>query len=560
MTKIHRVDLVYRVQIGDSEREFVLDFNLLDLPEHIASALKRALIAHLGHNAFDTQRKAFQALKLLAQSLRETGKDTKLLLSANVMYDFAEWLNKSPRGSSAQAALNTVKNLLSWCQRNTVDVIDPNATFVVGRIRDASSKARTALEGSVLKLVLRACYKEIEVIESQLKRTREILSGDLALMTADERNLAILMRELLTLGNGKLPPQRLVNRSGNAYARRIEELGGHRAISKLLWLSPDGLVPFYIAILIQTSGNPDAIKNMTRDCITSHPLRTDIERLVWVKPRSSKEQMVDFPIGRKWSAPSIVRRLLALNAEFLDECPISIKNRLFICHNPQARHISVPADDAFLRGLKTFINKYNLPSFQFKDLRKAGAVQHHQAAGTILAAKARLNHSSVQTTVRYTDLSDLADQHDAVIHRFQGEIIRLSTSKTVVKSKEESTQNNKSAGADTIFGFKCKDPLSGISPGSTSGSLCLQFSRCATCPGAIVPVDNPEVIARILGALAALEQARKAALTEGWWPRYERLYEPTRLIIVTELLPAVHASVRELAESKVLRHAVPFLE
>jgi hypothetical protein len=353
----------------------------------------------------------------------------------------------------------------------------------------------------------------------------------------------------------------VVNRSGNAFARRIEDFGGHRTLTKLLWLSSEAMFPFYLAVLVQTSGNPDAIKELTRSCIVPHPLRSDLERLVWFKQRSSSEQRADFPAGRAWSAPSLVRRLCLLNECLLPWCEQPrLRDRVFICYNGVHRTTSIPSPSTFQDALINFIARNRLPAFQLKDIRSSGAVEHHLAAGTVNAAKERLNHKSLATTTRYTSLADRRDEHDRVIRHFQGEIVRLSMLTEVEPTMANASFENVAPGADTVFGFRCKDPWSGLAPGSTPGSPCLQFSRCATCPGALIPVDDPVVVARLLATLSALEETRKLAFSAGWSQRYLALYEPTREILISQVLPAVHPAIKEIAMSLNVCQVVPPLE
>lgn len=558
----HR-DVIIHIRSSDSESEgkLILDFAILNLPSVVATGLMRALVSEMGHNLFDTQRKAFKALRLLAQYLHEQKKADIAPLPADIFHGFARWLSESSRGSSAQAALNTIKRLLSWCQRNTAGVVSPKATFRFQLIRDTNAPGKPAAELD-LKKILTACYREIDFIEKRLETGRRLIAGEC--LDPEEQKKHTLVRELLHIGKGSLPTQYIVNRSGNAYARRIEELGGHQAISRMLWLSPEDLLPFYLAVLVQTSGNPDAIKGLKRQSIHPHPLRADLERLQWMKQRSGKEQYADFPIGRHWSAPSLVRRIMMLNHDLLDKCEARFQTSVFISQNPRARNVRVPAKDVFHKELLRFIERNSLAPFHFRDVRKAGAREHHRAAGSIMAAKERLNHESVVTTSRYTSLGDRAKSHEDVIRRFQGEIVRLSMASPGTSSMAApstiATASKVSQTAETVFGFKCKSPLSGIVNGSSEGKLCLQFTRCATCPGAVVTVDDPDVVARLLAASTALEDAKNRAVSEGWWPRYALLYEPTREILETQLLPTIHPLIKDLAAKIAVSRFIPILD
>ena len=214
--------------------------------------------------------------------------------------------------------------------------------------------------------------------------------------------------------------------------------------------------------------------------------------------------------------------------------------------------------------LDEFIKRHKLPAFDFKDLRSAGARAHERAAKSIRAAQQRLNHSSAATTSLYTDDKNLSDHHDRTIRQFQGEFVRLSlqvgASESTGATAPTRAETQPSRPAPTIFGFQCKDPVGGLLPGTRPGVVCLHFFRCATCPGSLVPLDDVRIIARLLSGLSALSEAGETAFREGWGQRFKELYEPTKQILETEVLPLVDPSVLEKAKSLVVWDAIPRLE
>lgn len=534
-----------------------IDFNDLKLKFKVALALKRALRAEVGHNLPDTQKKAFHALKLLTVYLQQRGQAHLQPLPVDVATGFTVWLEASNRGPSAQAALKMVCRLLAWCQRNVPGIVSEQASFWVSTIRDTNSPKRVAARPD-LKMILAACYRKIGAIEKRLEIGRRLISGEN--LSPAEKHVSELVRDLLILGKGFLPKQRLVNRSGNSFARRIEELGGYRPLARMLWLCPEDIFPFYVAVVAQTSGNPDAIKMLSRSCLHQHPLRSDLERIQWVKKRGGREQFADFPAERQWSAPSILRRLMKLNEPLLSLCEPAHRGKIFITYCPWSRTVKAADKDVLLVELDSFVKENGLTSFQFRDLRHAGARAHHIASGSILAAKRRLNHQSLDSTVRYTNLEDRAREHESLISRFQGEMVQLSIRKPVEKKLNGNLGASAQKLADTVFGFGCKDPLAGVHPASTKGKACLQFAGCATCPGAMIILDDPKVVARLMATSGALEATKKRAIAEGWWPRYEMLYEETRQILAVEIMPAIHPSVLTAASRIDVQRLIPVLE
>lgn len=549
-------DLVLNIGPEDVDGHRI-DFSELKLNRTVALAFKRALRAEVGHNLLDTQKKAFKALKLLAEYLHLRKQAHLLPMPIDVATGFTEWLKASNRGPSAQSALKMVCRLLSWCQRNLKGVVSEQASFWVSTIRDTNTPKRVAAQPD-LKVILAACYRQIEAIEKRLEVGRRLVAGEN--LSPAEEPVSELVRDLLFLGKGVLPKQRIVNRSGKSFSRRVEELGGYRALSRMLWLCPEDLFPFFVAVVAQTSGNPDAIKILARDCIHQHPLRSDLERIHWIKKRAGREQFSDFPVGRRWSAPAILRRLMKLTEPILYWCGPAHVNKVFVSYCPYGRKAKGPDKNILLDELDSFIKKHRLVSFQFRDLRHAGARAHHKASGSIVSAKRRLNHMSVESTVRYTNLEDRAHEHELLINRFQGELVHLSTRKPFEKIPSENWNQPSPGSVDTVFGFGCKDPLAGLHPASTKGKTCVQFAGCATCPGAMIVLDDPTVVARLMATSFALEETKKRAIAEGWWPRYDLLYEETRQILCDQILPAVHPSIRAVASSIDIQRLIPVLE
>jgi hypothetical protein len=87
--------------------------------------------------------------------------------------------------------------------------------------------------------------------------------------------------------------------------------------------------------------------------------------------------------------------------------------------------------------------------------------------------------------------------------------------------------------------------MGGIGKGAKKGQLCEQFHRCATCPGALIILDDVRIVARLMRAHNELLVAKQRSLAEGWWPRYEVYYLPTLKIIETEILSAVTEDVKK---------------
>ncbi|MEM8511682.1 hypothetical protein RCH14_000973 [Massilia sp. MP_M2] len=175
------------------------------------------------------------------------------------------------------------------------------------------------------------------------------------------------------------------------------------------------------------------------------------------------------------------------------------------------------------------------------------------------SARLRLNHKDARTTQIYTPLSDRADEHAKVIRKYQGQLIKMSL-EYGKKDDGPHNKNSEDKPAQTVFGFGCKDPFAGIARESAKGKLCMNFAGCATCPGAIVVLDDVNSVARLLASQQALINARIRALNQGWWPRYKSLYADTLRIIESDLLPRIHPDIVELASKISKNTSLPHLD
>ncbi|MDR7332717.1 hypothetical protein [Roseateles asaccharophilus] len=532
------------------------DFTAAGFKPELANALARAIVGQFGHTSLEAQRQSWRCLRKLSAFLNAAGVEQKPNLPHDVLSRFRDWLAVSGLASStAQSTLNVVSATLAWCYRNVPAVLSPATSLLVQGFVRTAPVVRPPLTPAELKAILAACYADIEETEAKLAAGRRIIEGRPA--NAEEAELAPIVSKLLELGGGDLPRLRDIFSSRVGLGTRVFKMGGTDMLLGRLWLTTEAIFPFYVAILAQTSGNPYAILAMQRGCLRDHPLREDLERVVWLKLRSHSEQHAEFPKGRTWSAPELCRRLMALNEGLLEQCIPEDRDKLFICKKKKIREVGAMKFQMMHVLLDQFIGRHQLPGFDFKDLRKAGAAAHHQATGSVVAAQRRLNHRSVVTTARYTRIEDRSDAHDAVIRKFQGQLMSGVVREGAVR---DSTVKQRPAGHETVFGFSCADPFAGVAPGSIVGKPCLQFHRCATCPGALITLDDATVVARLLATGRALDEARERSLKEGWWPRFKEAYEPTRLILQDELLPAVAPAIREKALSLPTAAAMLHLE
>ncbi|WP_298435741.1 hypothetical protein [Ottowia sp.] len=547
---------------ADGTEITTLDFGELDLHPELRSGLMRALVACYGHTAVGMQRSVFTAIRVFAGFLVGIGWHKTLPLPAQALQRFRdEMVERSESMGNAAAYFATVSRLLQWCARNLTWLISRKAVLKVPPVpRDTRRRApaRTTPTENDLKAVLRSCYAAIDEVEGQLALGQRLLNG--GANSDEERELCDLLHRCLAVGGGTLPKQRSLPKLERGLRNRTANAGGMRRLTSMLWLTTQGVFVYYLAILIQTSGNPLAILDLKVDCIRPHPLRDDLERLVWSKPRARREQLADFPRDRGRSAPALCRRLIELTAPLRDRAPARERDHLFLAVRQNDRRVRALSAGIIDLYAEQFQLAQGLTPFLLREFRRGGAKAHHQATGDIATAQQRLNHRSAATTAQYTGLGDVANRHEAVVRRFQGEFVRLAMGRSGRSKLAADSGEARTLPADTMFGFKCRDPYSGMAEGSRRGALCQQFSQCASCAGAIITLDDPKVVARLVATVRELTHLHARAVQEGWQARFLAIYEPTRRIIEKELLPAVAASVLDRATGFAIQYPIPHLD
>lgn len=532
---------------NDGEREAnIQDRNQLGLDKLLEDGLYDALNALNGGLSLESRNQFKRHVRTFAKFLCAHKISTPL--PDDVLLRFKQHLmqlNNSPRYNAQihQCCLR----ILKWLERNTDGIVQRLQETVSVRFYQPKIEVLPSnLQSSDLKAILRSAYQDMEDIEERFTSTwQRVVDGT--------HEHIKLIREILHEGDS-LPLKKRMELRGTVLAQ-IQKGVGLRELRAMLFPTAADIFPYYIAILCQCSANPMAIRHLRRDCILPHPLRADRERITWDKPRAGHEQRADFNVKRPYSAPNLVRRLARLNSRLADAADEHNKTLLFIAYGNAG--VTVPSWQA-LHGIhQNFIAKHKLKQHFLKDFRKAGAELHAAASGTLLRAKSRLNHQSVQTTRDYVSPKILAELHDDRISMHQSRLHEMTARMPIENADQTAIARTESS--ETVFGFTCKDPWSGIQKGE-EGKRCMKFTGCATCPGAVVILDDVHVVTRLLAAVAQLTEAKQRATKEGWLDRYNALYEATLNIIESDLLPKVSGPILERAKMTFDKKRVLFLE
>ncbi|MBU0537698.1 MAG: hypothetical protein KKG73_04585, partial [Gammaproteobacteria bacterium] len=515
---------IVELWVGDNtEAMSIHDFQAAGFSENIAEAVARSFVALQGGNTVESQNAHWRLLRKFGNFIAQTYGDIKII-PINCLSDFEAHLAESKIALRTSGnAYNAAYGVLNWLLRNAPKLIDNRIIIERGQVASRSysiSLPRSEPpDEALITRILSCCYEEIDATQAARRIIRSIP------LKTESDEFSEILRFLLKAGEGRLPTmaQLCSVPGGQGVKKELSKYGG--VVEIYSYISMRELFSYYLAILVQASANPQSLREADKNCIIEIPFREDLERFVWEKKRSGRLQTPDFSKNKEWAAPNIARKLLAENSELRDLAPLRYRDALFICRT-SAMNVSIPSWQSIHNCLREFQKQHELPFFTLTDLRRAGAVMHHKAGRSILAAQQRLQHKSPLVTQKYTALEDLSVHHNNKIRKFQG--LMIQTARKVISSDTSLNKKSQGRNAETLFGFQCKDPLAGLADGSRPGVTCPKFQQCSSCSGAIVVVDDPSNVARLISAAEHLSVERERAISEGWSKRFDYLYQPTK--------------------------------
>ncbi|WP_265211687.1 hypothetical protein [Herbaspirillum lusitanum] len=536
-----------------------IDLSNTLLSSNLATGFLRAIAALHGHSTVKSQVATLYRLRYFVSFLEKSGLSSRESLPNDVMHEFHRWLCKTHLMNTTQRAIqNEVLAVLRWCHRNFSRIVALDMDFKVPEIslnKDSISH-RKRLDEIFVKQVLAICYQKIEAIEIRILYGRALLErSDLS---EEDQKISYIFKSLLRVGSGLVPQIDDINRPGIKLLGLVRNTGGLKRYRKLFAICLEDILPFYLVVLIQSAGNAASIISMDRDSIRQHPLRDDLEFLDWNKLKVRREQRVDFPKDKHWSAPNVLRKLIQLNENLCSLAESSEQSKAFLALGSISQVAAVPSRQTLHNALADFISESHLSDFDFADWRHTNAELHFKKTGNVKVSQQRLNHQSVKTTSRYISSKEFSETEYRALHWFQGSLEKKArgTSPDKELHKEISGKGRQ----ETVFGFSCRDPFSGLDGITESGQRCLSFTKCCTCPGAVITLDDVHVIARILSAKTTLEKAKNSADIEGWGARFQALYADTLLTINNSILPFVPESVVVKARDLAMRYPTLELE
>jgi len=546
-----------------------IDFRDLGLPKEVRYALADAFWNHVGAREPAAIRFQWYHLRCFGRFVAQTQSVRRLAdLDRTLLLRYIEWLGQqltssgTPWSKSSRAvAYTALRKLLQWLERCRPGAIKPISypyNPFPGRRREAKPRKRLSVQH--LRAILRACETDIEN------------SRALRLKVSEERRIARARKGSLLSCRGALleyidqhcggimPPHR------SAKFRKIELAlaahGGRPEIAPCLYPTSDTLMAYYIAILIHTAGNPEAIAALGIDCLRPLPLLDEREMLVWEKPRASTLQRRTFRRDAPYDPPALVRELIEWTTRLRQHVTGPLRSCLFLYHGPHSITCLAPTNLVYIR--RRFVQRHQLADFELAGIRPSVLTAFYRASGDLSQVRAVANHANISTTVAYVESPEVEAQNRIRVAMLQnaflghvrdpvatraGSVFLESAHGELVATRDS---HFPSGAAVSMFGFSCQDPFSGVAPGTHAGELCTNFLGCLTCPNAILTHD-----ARTLARLLQARDHLRAASAELHPARWTAIYAPQLAILEHDIL--TRFSAEEIDEAQRLRSMLPSL-
>lgn len=460
--------------------------NRLKLHEADSVMILKAIHLIYGRDTSTTFKNAVGSLKKFGYFAVEKFEENYIELNRDILIQFHSWLLRCPDFGITTKYMHfrTIARIINYCYRNNPKSFPNGLQKVMANFGVISSNPRATLIDAEARRLVGVLHEELVSIEERLKYGITLMSAPPR--TEHDEKIQLILRRLLDLAHGDPIKVSMIKANGKRLRREVNELGGAEFLMSHVYPSQRDILIFYLIILFQLAGNAESILFIKANCVSEHSLRDDRVWIKWDKPRSSREQRANFPRAKEFGAPQIIARLNKYTARVRELAQESEKDLLFIAASPYGIKVPKPAQMHLL--LAEFIKKHDLPKFTFSQLRKTSAVLHHKAGQTILSAKKKLNHKNVATTLRYTTLEDRQAEHHSVIFEAQQHLISDAMRGQAKLVHTDGVGDRLALPASTVFGFKCTDPTGPYSLPAYSGGPCVSFSRCATCPGALIPL------------------------------------------------------------------------
>lgn len=459
----------------------------------------------------------------------------------DVVSGFAEYLKKSERLKKTNGShYNFIRHLVRSMSESSVNSIwSDQGLKYESFVREEKCVRANKISPWQLKKIAIACKKDIALIKGRFALREHVQQDDQTVHSGySERELAAIKQLILNEQRGIWTQKQLASDG-----QSVLGASGLRRFFSCKELTLEAALPVFLLIMIQTAANPFSLMEINRDCILENPLDSNSVTLEWSKQRASKAQKISLLRAGNFSVFNLVQLIINMTDPIRHLASDADRNMLFITRTGcKAKRVSLQSLHNYLERFRA---SHNFSHFTFADIRRAVAELVYERTGSVVEVKNVLQHRDEQTTRLYLRGDTMVQRRYEKIARFQGEMLMLAEKRVGENYK-------------TILGFECSAPFTGVVGESKKGEPCLEFLMCATCKNAVVPIDDPHTVARIIRAQDHLKKLETASLLNHEdRQRFDKVYRPLLEIIKNEVLSKIPAKTLKVAES--LKLAMPNL-
>lgn len=554
----------FRDAWGEVSKRYELD--TLTLPADVASLLGRAFRAHHAALTPDSRRHRWQSMQVFARFAKEDAQIRSARdLDTAMVGRYKAWLDRQvtrsglPWSRSTRAnQLSCLHQLINWVKRNEPQALPARIDFFHRAYPLRAAQPRPQLPANALKDILRACYEEIDEAWARFLIGQRILAPaakDAEELADLDPELVRVIRGMSRVGSGVTSTQQIMKENGYSVTL-VTRHGGLRELGGYLHLTLDKLVAFFVAITIQTAGNPDPLRRLRRDCQVPHPLDEHRVLIDWSKERAGgvwrRAQRRSFDRRAKYAAPNLIDKVLAMTEPLRAQAHAKDRHLLFLVKSEKRRGVTEVSMSTLSHCVKQFILRANariaiwnvaaperrrerLPDFAAAFIRGSVATVHYEhSGGDLLEAQALLNHAHAHTTEGYVRGPQAQRLQTETIARLQKLMLAWIGDSSAPEASGRDVPIRALARATAPFGHDCLNPLAAgaHAPSTAKGTACPWFGGCLRCPGLVIPLDAAH-LARVLQAKGVLEDARSRLDAQRW----ALLYAPSYRVLVEEILP-----------------------
>jgi hypothetical protein len=529
----------------------------------MAAELALAFRHHLGDKAASTRISTYRRLPLWFSFIKEHDDaitsmrdvDTAVLRAFIASLDTKPWVKATRHG-----AWSCIKQLIAWLQRNRPELThsDLDIPFNAFPRKNAETPPRAVLSRNEMERVLAAARADITAswavfqagcaALARLDRAAIAAEDDLARLDLDD--IGVLLAIICDRFGGIVPPTRVMSKPGAKLWRLHFAMLRHGANLKVaahLYMMPETIVPYMIAIGAQTYANAEALRLLRRDCMSEHLLLDGRVLVTWSKGRSSREQR------RSFSVPTLIEQVLAMTAALIPHARPEDRDRLFLIDNMNSsRIVGVIPNYLVSAHVRRFVKRHDLRDdlgrplqLSIAALRASGLTLAHERLGhDILKTQALANHATPDTTQRYVDRPLVRQAQAIAVGALQARFVEIVRGEPDAEIPEQPDVDVRRASAS---GFICADPMGGAAEGQRAGQLCTAWLGCFTCQNAVIPLDV-EMLVRLNATRSALIDARNGMVPGRW----RLLYAPKLEILERDILPRFPDTLHDAAVDRAL--------